>query len=103
DQLADLLPEGVWLYEQIRLEDDEKISIVLLRAEPRARQQPERLHDQSETKSLISAKGQQCAAPRLGGVACRMSVGIDGNPFRQLLSETLAVCQIGPHKGRGPH
>src|SRR6266850_4306681 len=60
DQLADLLPEGVWLYAQIRLEDDEKISVVLLPAEPRARQQPERLHDQSETKSLISAKGQEC-------------------------------------------
>ena len=49
-------------HEQIRLEDDEEISVVLLRAEPRTRQQPERLHDQSEAKSPYSR--QRAAARR---------------------------------------
>src|SRR5438046_1447871 len=81
DQLAYLLLEGVGLCQQIRLEDYEEISVILFRAKPRACHHPERLHDQSEAKSLIAAERQQRAASCRGGIARRMPIGIDGYPF----------------------
>ena len=56
DKLAELLLEVVEVGEQIGFEHHEQVPVLLVRVERRAGEQPQRLHDKGQPKSLIAAE-----------------------------------------------